>query len=86
MTTQNETPQPWTLEYHDKIMTSFHDGIHYETQGYYQLKYNGNMYGLFSKDSFDNQKTGYILEMITRIANDAHHLANRDYEPPHTFD
>lgn len=71
---------PWKVEFKDGIWHSIHGGISFEGEGYYELTYQENRYGCFSKEALDGKNTGEILEMIASMLNDVAQLDKKENE------
>jgi hypothetical protein len=71
-----EMKKKWDLQYHDEPMFNITDGkVTKYVNGYYTISFEGAMYGSFSKEAFDEMKTGEILKFVEQMLNDAYDLA-----------
>lgn len=71
----------WKIEFiNEPWMTTKQPGTWMEGMGFYRIIFEGNCYGMISKEAFDDKKTGDILEFVEQMLNDAHSLALKEHD------
>jgi hypothetical protein len=70
----------WTIEFKDMLWASINNGIKSEGMGFYIINFDGHRYGFISKEAWDKQTTGEILEFVEQMLNDAHSLALKEHD------
>lgn len=70
----------WVINYKDEPWSSSSGGEWSEGIGFYELTFEGHRYGFISKEAWDKQKTGEILQFVEQMLNDAHSLALKEHD------
>lgn len=75
-----ESKKKWEITYKELVWSSIYHGKKQEGIGYYEISFDGHRYGFISKEAWDDQKTGEILEFVEQMLNDAHSLALKEHD------
>jgi hypothetical protein len=71
------TTKPWSITYVDETWYTSTNGESSEGHGFYLINFDDCYYGMITKQAWDNQTTGQILDLVEHMLNDAHDLALR---------
>lgn len=75
----------WEIKFvDDGEWHSIFNGIESSGKGFYEITFDGDIYGVIGKDAWDKKSTGQILAFVEGMLNDVHKLALRDKFGVHT--